>query len=204
MNKFFLLLTLFVASWTATQAQITAPAKAESEEYAYAKYLEPLPEEPDGHVYIERVLTLPGEVNADETFAKMKEWVERCMKDERILQYNPVETDEPYTVCKSVHQDLIFSQALLATDRADFSFCLELKLDGNKMIFRMKRMSYRYNGDNPDRKMLRRSAEDYIADKVAINKKKTKLIFGYRKFRVKTIDLADKYAESLKLAFWAK
>ena len=68
----------------------------------------------------------------------------------------------------------------------------------------MKRMSYRYNGDNPDRKMLRRSAEDYIADKVAINKKKTKLIFGYRKFRVKTIDLADEYAESLKLAFWAK
>lgn len=200
MNKFFLFLLLFVASLTTMQAQITGPAKVEAtDEYEYAKYLEPLPME-DGHVVIARTITLPDNVNADETFAKMNEWVERCMKDDRILQEAPVEAEEPYTIRRMVRQDLIFSKALLAIDKAELSFCLEVKLEGNKMTFSMKRMSYRYNGDNPERKMLRLAAEDYISDKVAISKK-NKLVFGYRKFRVKTIDLADEYTESLKTFF---
>lgn len=206
MNKFFLLLTLFVASLASMQAQITAPAptEASTDEYPYAKYLQPIPAEADGHVYLERVVTLPENVNADETFSKMNDWVERCMKDSRIIQHAHVDATEPYTIRHQVQQEMVFSSKLLATDKSDFLFCLELQLKGNQIFFRMKRMSYRYTGDNPDRKVVRHTAEDYISDKVALNKKKDKLVLGYRKFRVKTIDLADEYTESLKMAFWVK
>lgn len=205
MNKLFLLISLFVATLATAQAQITAPTKAEIKdgEYEYAQYLESLPIE-NGYVIIERIVNLPEGINTNETFAKMGEWIERCMKDDRIINHGPIECQEPYTLRHLVQQRMIFSSALLATDFAEFQFCLELRLKGNQIIFRMLRMNYIYNGDNPDRKMLRRPAEDYIADKVAMNKSKTKLVLAFRKFRVKTLDLADEYAESLKNAFAAK
>lgn len=206
MKRHFLILALALGLTASVQAQITAPAEKTQTETAdpNAKYLVPIPEEDDGMVYLVRELTLPAGTNADETFAKMKDWVNRCMQDKRILSSTELEADQPYTLRQLVRQDMVFSAGLLATDKAEISYVLDFALSGDKLILKLRRISYRYNGDNPDRKMLRCSAEDYISDRVALNKKKDKMIFGYRKFRTKTIDLIDEYEASLKMAFWIK
>ena len=206
MKRYFLLIALSLGLMTTIQAQITAPAEsvAAAEGNPDAKYLVPIPTEENGMVYLERVLTLPEGANADETFAKMKDWVDRCMKDKRIVSSSPLEVEEPYTIRQMVRQEMIFSSGLLALDRADVSYVLDLSLKGNTMSLKLRRISYFYSGDNPDHKMLHRPAEQYIADKVALNKRGDKMLRVYRRFRVKTVDLIDEYAESLKLAFWIK
>lgn len=205
MKRYILLLALSLGFLATTQAQITASAETTaSETNPDAKYLVPIPVEDNGMVYLERVLTLPEGINKDETFAKMQDWVDRCMKDERILSSTPLEAEQPYTISQMVRQEIVFSSGLLSLDKAECNFALELSLKDNNMILKMRRISYRYSGDNPDRKMMRRSAEEYISDKNAINKRGDKLIRGYRKFRVKTIDMIDEYESSLKMAFWVK
>lgn len=206
MKRYFLLIVLAMGCAAATQAQITAPVTGTqvSTENPDAKYLVPLPLEPTGQVYLERVLTLPEGANTDETLAKLKDWMDRCMKDSRILNSTPVEAEEPNTLQMMVNQEIVFSQSFLTLDNGQMNYLLQTSVKDGKIILQMRRISFRYNGDNPDRKMLRISAEDYIADKVALNKKGDKIIRAYRKFRVKTVDLIDEYESSIKMAFWIK
>lgn len=206
MKRFFLLIALALGCAAATQAQITAPVTENqaSTENPDAKYLVPLPLEPTGQVYLERVLTLPEGTNAEETVAKLKDWMDRCMKDSRIISSTPVEAEEPNTLQMMVNQEIVFSQSFLTLDNGQMNYLLQTSVKDGKIILQMRRISFRYNGDNPDRKMLRISAEEYIADKVALNKKGDKIIRAYRKFRVKTVDLIDEYESSLKMAFWIK
>lgn len=206
MKRYFLLIALALGCVTATQAQITAPVQDTqvSTENPDAKYLVPLPLEPGGQVYLERVLTLPEGANTEETLAKLKDWMDRCMKDTRILNSTPIEAEEPNTIQMMVNQEIIFSQSFLSLDNGQMNYLLQTSIKDGKIILQMRRISFRYNGDNPDRKMLRISAEDYIADKVALNKKGDKLVRAFRKFRVKTVDLINEYESSLKMAFWIK
>ena len=206
MKRFFLLIALALGCAAATQAQITAPVTETqvSTENPDAKYLVPLPLEPTGQVYLERVLTLPEGTNTEETVAKLKDWMDRCMKDSRIISSTPVEAEEPNTLQMMVNQEIVFSQSFLTLDNGQMNYLLQTSVKDGKIILQMRRISFRYNGDNPDRKMLRISAEEYIADKVALNKKGDKIIRAYRKFRVKTVDLIDEYESSLKMAFWIK
>lgn len=206
MKRFFLLIALALGCAAATQAQITAPVTENqaSTENPNAKYLVPLPLEPTGQVYLERVLTLPEGTNTEETVAKLKDWMDRCMKDSRIISSTPVEAEEPNTIQMMVNQEIVFSQSFLTLDNGQMNYLLQTSVKDGKIILQMRRISFRYNGDNPDRKMLRISAEEYIADKVALNKKGDKIIRAYRKFRVKTVDLIDEYESSLKMAFWIK
>ena len=206
MKRFFLLIALALGCAAATQAQITAPVTENqaSTENPDAKYLVPLPLEPTGQVYLERVLTLPEGTNTEETVAKLKDWMDRCMKDSRIISSTPVEVEEPNTLQMMVNQEIVFSQSFLTLDNGQMNYLLQTSVKDGKIILQMRRISFRYNGDNPDRKMLRISAEEYIADKVALNKKGDKIIRAYRKFRVKTVDLIDEYESSLKMAFWIK
>lgn len=202
MKKLFLLFVL-AASMYVANAQITAPlASTEIRTEEDAHYLEPLPLE-DGKVYLLRELQLPAGNNPEDTFAKLQIWMDRCMKDARITRHTDIPSDQPHTIQQQINQTLTFSDKLLALDQTNMEYLLTLSLQGDKIQLKMSHIHYRYNGENRDRKMLRYSAEDHIADAVALNKNRTKLIRGYKKFRIKTIDLIDEFESSLKTAFWA-
>ncbi len=204
MKRFFLLLALASGIATSTQAQITATAETQTTEDPNAKYLVPIPLEENGKVYLERDLTLPKGTNKEETFEKMKDWVDRCMKDPRISSNVELDPEAPKTISRAVTQEMVFSSNFISLDKCQISYVLELSLKGDQMILKMRRITYHYDGDNPDRKMQHLAAEDYIADSVCLNKAGTKIYKNYRKFRVKTIDLIDEYKSSLKMAFWIK
>lgn len=204
MKKIFLMLALSMGLTTAMQAQITTTAENQSTENPNAKYLAPIPQDEKGLVYLERELTLPEGSKTEETFAKLGDWLDRCMKDERIHASLKLDTTEPNTYSTMVTQEIVFSKSLLALDKAEISYVLNISVKDNKIILQMQQISYRYNGDNADRKMQRLYAENYIADKIALNKRGDKMYRNYRKFRTNTIDLIDEYADSLKMAFWIK
>lgn len=204
MKHLFLMLALSLSLSSTMQAQITAPAETQNNTNSDAKYLAPIPQDEKGLVYLERVLTLPEGTSTEDTYAKLGDWLDRCMKDSRISSSLKLEATEPNTYSTMVCQEIVFSKSLLALDKAEINYVLNLSVKGNQIILQMQRISYRYNGDNPDRKMLRLHAEDYIADSVALNKRGDKIYRAYRKFRTKTIDLIDEYESSLKMAFWIK
>lgn len=200
--KFLILFLLALASATSINAQISAPVeKTATNDNPEAKYLAPLPEE-KGKVYLLREVELPANIQQEEAFKKLNIWLSRCMQDTRIIQHTEIPTDQPQTLQQQAVQLITFTSALLSLDTTEMTYVLTATLQGNKVTLKMSHISYKYNGENRDRKMLRYTAEDHIADGVALNKKHTKLVLGYKKFRIKTIDLMDEYEQSLKNAFW--
>lgn len=204
MKYLLLLLAILATSFTSMNAQIASPTQTDfPTSDQEAKYLAPIPEE-NGKVYLIRELELPANTNSDETFAKLQTWFSRCMQDSRISQHINIPTELPQTLQSQVVQLITFSSGLLSLDTTEMTYVVSVSLQGNKIVLKMSHISYKYNGENRDRKMLRYTAEEFISDRVALNKKHTKLILGYKKFRIKTIDLIDEYENSLKNAFWIK
>lgn len=197
----FTVFILFASSFASLDAQITAPFTPQTvAANPDAKYLAPIPEE-NGKVYLLREVQLPASMNAEEAFNKLKFWYNRCMQDSRIINLIEIPTTSALTLQNQVIQTITFSSGLLALDETEMTYVLTVSLQGEKVQIKMSHISYKYNGENRDRKMLRYTAEDHIADGIVLNKKRTKIYPGYKKFRVKTVDLIDEYEASLKNAF---
>ena len=69
------------------------------------------------------------------------------------------------------------------------SYIIIANCSDNKLHTTLERISYAYEEDRSTG--LKTSAENWITDKFAVNKKGTKLIPGSAKFRKKTIDRKD-------------
>lgn len=81
---------------------------------------------------------------------------------------------------------LEFSKSFIALDRTEFSYTMIAKCYDNKLHLTLSRISYNYEEGRSTG--LKTTAEKWISDKQAVNKKRTKLIPGTAKFRKKTID----------------
>ncbi len=186
-------------------AQITVPVEptAALNEDSNAKYLKPIPEE-NGKVYLLRELPLPDGMSETEAFDKLQKWMDRCMQDSRILAHNTVSGEDPQSLQQMVVQNLIFSSRILALDQTEMSYVLTASVQEGKLRLKMSHITYKYNGENRDRKMLKYTAEDHISDRAALFKKGKKMVPGFKKFRIKTIDLIDEYEASLKMTFLIK
>lgn len=81
---------------------------------------------------------------------------------------------------------LEFSRSFLALDRTKFSYTIVATCTDGHLHMTLERITYNYEEDRPAG--FKTTAEKWIADKVAVNKKRTKLAPGMAKFRKKTID----------------
>lgn len=203
--KYLYILLLSVALSIPASAQITAPAEPVQQTTGNpeAKYLAPLPEE-NGKVYLLREAPLPEGLTEAQAYEKLQTWYDRCMQDKRIVRHSDVATSHPMTLQQLVTQTITFSSSLIALDQTEMTYVFTASVENGMLRLKMSHMSYMYNGENRDRKMLKYTAEDHIADRVALFRKGSKLVPGYKKFRIKTIDLIDEYEASLKLAFLIK
>lgn len=92
---------------------------------------------------------------------------------------------------------LEFNKSFLSLDRTKFSYVIIANCSDNQLHLSMERLSYNYEEGRTTG--LKTTAENWIADKYAVNKKRTKLTPGTAKFRKKTIDRKDelfKYIEN--------
>lgn len=86
------------------------------------------------------------------------------------------------------HEWLVFKSSALSLDRTQFNFQILVSCtDGNANV-KLTRITYDYD---TERKPTHYTAEEWITDKYAVNKKHTKLYPISGKFRRKTIDRKD-------------
>ena len=193
------LLTLLVAFATlaTSNAQITAPVIEEKTE-TDSRYMAGAVPEVDGKVVLTRTVEVPAGLSLQEVMNRVDSWLIRCTKDERMHfnQRLPKMADNELQHAYSL--ELTFSKSFLAHDFAEMAYVLAVRYEGGQIIMEMSHINYKYNENN---NLNKYTAEEMIIDKYALNKKKTKLIFGFKKFRMKTIDLLDELQISLQNEF---
>ena len=196
MKKIFTIL-IACATLTTSIAQITAPVIEEKSE-TDNRYMAGAVPEVDGKVVLTRTVDVPAGLTLQEVMIRVDAWLIRCTKDER-MHYNqrlPKRADNELQ--HSYSMELTFSKSFLAHDFAEMAYVLAVRYDGGQIIMEMSHINYKYNENN---KLNKYTAEEMIIDKYALNKKKTKLIYGFKKFRMKTIDLLDELQISLQNEF---
>ncbi len=196
MKKLLTLLVALITIATAT-AQITAPVVEEKPE-TDNKYMVGAVPEVNGKIVLTRTVEVPAGLTQQEVMNRVDTWLARCSKDERMhfTQRLPKPADNELQQTYSL--ELTFSKSFLSHDFAELAYVLAVRHTGNQLVMEMSHIYYKYNENNKQNKY---TAEEMISDKYALNKKKTKLVFGYKKFRMKTIDFMDELQTSLQNEF---
>lgn len=196
MKKLFTIL-LACATMSTSIAQITAPVIEEKPE-TDIRYMAGAVPEVKGKVVLTRTVEVPAGLTQQEVMNRVDAWLVRCTKDERMHYNQRLPKAADNELQHSYSMELTFSKSFLAHDFAELAYVLAVRYEGGQLIMEMSHINYKYNENN---KLNKYTAEEMIVDKYALNKKKTKLIFGFKKFRMKTIDLLDELQISLQNEF---
>ena len=196
MKKLFTIL-LACATMSTSIAQITAPVVEEKSE-TDIRYMAGAVPEVNGKVVLTRTVEVPAGLTQQEVMNRVDAWLVRCTKDERMHYNQRLPKAADNELQHSYSMELTFSKSFLAHDFAELAYVLAVRYEGSQLVMEMSHINYKYNENN---KLNKYTAEEMIIDKYALNKKKTKLIFGFKKFRMKTIDLLDELQISLQNEF---
>lgn len=155
-----------------------------------AKYLEPnaVPEI-DGKVCWQTVIEAPGK-SAQEIYDILKQQLIKMTQEPNQIKNSTLAVHDSinYELGAVFHEWLVFKSAALSLDRTQFNFQLLITCTDGKADVRMTRITYDYD---IERKPAHYTAEEWITDKYAVNKKHTKIYPVSGKFRRKTIDRKD-------------
>ena len=155
-----------------------------------AKYLEPnaVPEV-DGQVMWQTTLYAEGKT-ADEIYdILLKQLTKMVSEPNQIGPSTVVVQDrEKHNLGAIFHEWLVFKNVMFSLDRTQMTFQIHVTTTDGKADVIINHISYDYD---VERKPLHYTAEEWITDKYAVNKKHTKLYPVSAKFRRKTIDRKD-------------
>lgn len=110
----------------------------------------------------------------------------------RIISSNPGE------IVAMGSRDLVFTDNAISYDKAQMSYVLTIKYSATDCNMEISRIKYVYD-DGIQKSRI--TAEEYIVDEFAVNKKGTKLTPITGKFRKKTLDFVDEVFASFNEAF---
>ena len=152
------------------------------------KYLRGAVPEVDGKVVFSKTIEAPGK-SADEIYRIIKQYMEKMITEKNQIYSNLVVDDaENHKVCGGFQEWLVFKSNMLYLDKTRLYFALAADCTDGKAELTLSRINYLYE---EERQPQRIKAEEWITDKVAVNKKNTRLYPITGKFRRKTIDRKD-------------
>lgn len=194
MKKIFIALLLAFATTSYTHAQITAPAVEEKAD-TDVKYQKGAIPVIDGHATLTRTINTAAGLTPEQVMQRLDVWMQRCMRDERVRHNQRLQQPSPLQLHQSVIFELTFSKSFIQHDFAEMSYVIALDASQpGQVTMQMSRINFKYLEAE---KNVKYTAEEMISDEVAFTKK-GRIIRGYRKFRLKTIDLMDELATSLQ------
>ena len=166
-----------------------------------AKYLEGAVPEVDGKVEWTLDVDVPGK-DAEQIYDIMLQYLTNLTKSENQLEGSCVAlvNKAEHIVVANVREWLVFTDKLLALDRAKFYYTVIAYCKDGHLTVTLGRISYRYEDGGDDNDGTLYKAEEWINDENALNKKKTKMYRGPKKFRKNTIDRKDYLFDSIKKA----
>ena len=108
------------------------------------------------------------------------------------------------TIVARIEEYMTFSHVFLNLDRTRFRYLLSAKVTWQKVNITITQVSYYYNEDREGKNGVNYKAEEWITDKVAVNKKGTRLYPRSGKFRMRTVDRVQEIFEGFKDALTTK
>ncbi len=182
---------------TEAKTKETKAQKKAKEASKDAKYLEGAVTEKDGKVVWTTEMKFPGKT-AQEIYDATLEVMQAFTKSENQLQGSAVSlvNKKDHIIVTTPREWLTFTSKFLWLDRAEMYYNLIATCADGQLTLSMERIKYLYADDGRENRKI--PAEECINDKNALNKKKTKLILGWARFRRRTVDRKDeifKYVE---------
>lgn len=162
-----------------------------------SRYLAGAVPEVDGKVVFSKEFQIPGMSQA-QIYDTMKKWITERLKennnqDSRVVYENQAEG----TIAGIGEEWLVFRSAALMLDRSLMNYQITVTCMPNSCCVELEKIRYNYR-DTENYK-----AEEWITDKVALNKDKKKLTRAMAKWRRKTVDFADDLFFDVAVAFGA-
>ncbi len=119
---------------------------------------------------------------------------------DKSLQYTRIISEDKAggSVVARIEEYMVFSKVtFLQLDRTRFRYLLNAEVKGQKVNLTITQISYYYNEDMEGKNGIPYKAEEWITDKVAVNKKGTKLYPRSGKFRRMTVDRVQAIFEGI-------
>jgi len=143
----------------------------------------------DGIVCWQTTINAPGKT-AKQIYDILYKQIDKMTKEPNQIANSAIVLNdiEKYQIGAVFHEWLVFKNSALSLDRTQLNFQLLVSCADGKADVKMTHITFDYD---LDRKPTHYTAETWITDKYAVNKKRTKLYPISAKFRKKTIDRKD-------------
>jgi len=163
------------------------------------KYLAGAVPEEEGKVQWTLDVDVPGK-SAGQIYDIMYKCLEDLTKQENQLEGSCVAlvNKKDNIIVATIKEWLVFKDQFLSLDRTKFNYTLVAECSDNHLTVKMGRIFYRYEEGRRTPGGNIYKAEEWINDKNALNKKKTRLLPGSAKFRRKTIDRKDYLFDNIR------
>ena len=193
-------------TWVVPTAPATAATRANKNMNADSKankdlYLQKgVVPEVNGQVMWTETINIPG-ATANELYDKAFAYLTALTQGTNQLDGSKVAlvNKGEHSIVATVREKLVFSSSFLSLDYTQFNYVLQATCRDGQATLTMNRLTYRYDvqGNVSDF-----TAEQWITDKYAVNKKHTRLLPVSGKFRRATIDrknsVFEGFAQALK------
>jgi hypothetical protein len=116
---------------------------------------------------------------------------------DKSLPYTRIISEEKTngTIVARIEEYMIFHKTFYELDRTRFRYLLNATVKGQKVSLTITQISSYYNEDMDGKNGVNYKAEEWITDKLAVNKKGTKLYPRSGKFRRMTVDRTQEIFE---------
>ena len=192
------LTSLFLISLLACLPFTSAWATARGDNKDDQNYLAGAVPEVNGKVIFSKEYQIPGK-NQDEIYQIVLKWMEERLGKNENQDSRVVYADkEEGTIAGMGEEWLVFTSKLLVLDRSLINYQLTAICKPEHCLLKIEKIRYTYEETE------KYVAEEWITDKYALNKDKTKLARGSGKFRRKTVDFANEMFYNAAIAFGMK
>ena len=157
-----------------------------------SKYLAGAVPVENGKVVFAKEINAPS-FSKDEVYDKMLDWADGFFSEDgnRVVYSDKAKGD----IAAVGQTNLVFQSTALSLDRTEMNYRVTMECENQKCIVKVAGIRYEYNVSY-QREPEKYTAEEWITDDMALNKKKTKLAPICGKFRRETIDLKDQLFQS--------
>lgn len=160
------------------------------------RYLSPeaVPEV-NGKVQWSETFNVPG-ASATELYNKTLNFLNLLTQEKNQLPESKVilVNENEHSIIAAIHEKLIFTSTFISLDYTKFNYALEARCTDGTVTLTMSRLTYNYTVQDDTSNF---TAENWISNKKAVNKKGTRLYPISGKFRRATIDRKDQIFQGL-------
>jgi hypothetical protein len=132
-------------------------------------------------------------------FERIGQWAEKRFSKPNVIISKFISDDATnHTLNLTAEEYIVFKNKFFVLDRTRITYFLDITAQDNSCTMKMYRITYWYDEEYKGGQHF--TAEEYITDDQAFNKKKTKMLKIPGKFRKGTIDLKNNIKQELEQA----